>query len=340
MRFGIDIVSDVHLDVAGQWWQAAERGGLEVIGVPDSPMVCREPFVSAAHCLSITSSAIAMIAVSNPISRDVSVTAASLATLAEIGPGRIAYGIGSGDSALWGVGLRSAKVETLRQYVLALKKLLGGKAASYRGRRMASTWATADVPVYVACSGTRTLRMASEVADGLILAMGYSDENLAHVRNTIADAAAATDRDPADLDVWWHCSLGFAPSVEEGLAANLGVNPGWLTMTTMDGKQIPEEVRPALAELTSDFRRVDTEYTTQHRGAHLVQRAIDLGIYDWLAGRAPGLWGPPAHIVDRLAAFDRAGMSNWLFYGGGADIDRAAWIDVFSTEVIPALATR
>ena len=340
MQFGIDIVTDVPLDIARQWWQAAERGGLDVIGVPDSPMVCREPFVSAAHCLSITSSATAMIAVSNPISRDVSVTAASLATLAEVGPGRIVYGIGSGDSALWGVGLRSAKVETLRQYILALKKLLDGQAARYRGRTMASTWAKADVPVYVACSGTKTLRMAAEVADGLILAMGYSQENLAHVRDTIADAATAAERDPADLDVWWHCSLGFAPSVEEGLAANLGVNPGWLTKATMDGKQIPDEVRPALRELTNDFLRVDTEYTTRNRGAHLVQRAVDLGIYDWLAARAPGLWGPPAHIVDRLATFDRAGMSNWLFYGGGADIDRADWLEVFSTEVIPALAPR
>jgi 5,10-methylenetetrahydromethanopterin reductase len=127
MRFGFDIVSDVPLGVVAEWWRSCETGGIDVIGIPDSPIVCRETFVSAAACLRETESVRVMIAVSNPISRDLSVTGAALATLSELAPGRVVYGIGTGDSALWGVGLPSARVSRVREYVVGLKAFMRGR---------------------------------------------------------------------------------------------------------------------------------------------------------------------------------------------------------------------
>ena len=341
MRFGFDIVPDRPLSEVREWWRACDAGGMDVIGVPDSPVVARELYVTATHCLAVTERARMMIAVSNPVSRDVSVTGAALTTLDELAPGRVAFGIGSGDSALWGVGLAPGRVDDLRQYIVALKALLAGEEATIGDRTFRSTWSTEprDVPVYVACSGTRVLRMASQVADGLVLAMGFGADNLAYVRATIADACAEVGRDPAELDLWGHCSLVFAPTVEEGMAKNLGVNPGWMTMGTLEGKQIPEEFREPLLQLTSDFRNLSTEYATKDRGAALVDRAKDLGIYEWLVSRAPALWGPPDNIVTRLRELDGMGIGSWLFYGGGADFDRSAWIETFTGEVLPRITT-
>jgi len=337
VKFGFDIVQDRPLVELREWWRACDAGGMDVIGLPDSPVVARELYVTATHCLDITENAEVMAAVSNPISRDISVTGASLATLAELAPGRVKYGIGSGDSALWGVGLKPARVAVLRDYIVALKTFLRGEEAEFGGRRFASAWATepVDVPIYVAASGPKTLRMAAQVADGLILAMGFGPDNLAYVDTIVREACAEVGRDPDELDIWGHCSLGFAATVEDGMARNLGVNPGWMAMGSMEGKQIPNEFREPLQRLTSDFGDVDAEYTTQHRGERLVEKAKSLGIYEWLASRAPGLWGPPEHVASRLLEFDGNGLSNWIFYGGGSDYDRGEWIETFTSEVIP-----
>jgi alkanesulfonate monooxygenase SsuD/methylene tetrahydromethanopterin reductase-like flavin-dependent oxidoreductase (luciferase family) len=209
-----------------------------------------------------------------------------------------------------------------------------------QGRHFRSTWTAAPVPIYVACSGPKILRAAAQVADGLILAMGFGDDQLAEVEQIIESACAEVGRDPTTLDLWWHCSLVFAPTVEEGMQRNLGVNPGWLTLKTLEGKQIPDDVRAGLLALTEDFRNVDAEYRERSRGAALVARAKELGIYEWLVSRAPGLWGPPEHIADRLVELGRRGLANWIFYGGSSDIDRSEWIRRFTGDVVPRLGER
>ncbi len=118
---------------------------------------------------------------------------------------------------------------------------------------------------------------------------------------------------------------------------NLGVNPGWLTLGTLEGKQIPDELKDSLVQLTASFRDLDAEYGTESRGAHLVRLAKELGLYDWLTARAPRLWGPPETIANRLVELARDGVPNWSFYLPGTDIDRRAWIDRFTGEVLPAV---
>ena len=71
-----------------------------------------------------------------------------------------------------------------------------------------------------------------------------------------------------------------------------------------------------------------------------MRRAKELGIYDWLVSRAPRLWGPPEAIAQRLVELDAAGISNWMFYVPGKDVDRSEWISNFCGGVLPALAAR
>ena len=68
-----------------------------------------------------------------------------------------------------------------------------------------------------------------------------------------------------------------------------------------------------------------------------MERAKDLGVYDWLISRGSRLWGRPADIADRLAEYRARGMTSWIFYGGGRDLDLDEWIRRFGTEVIPRL---
>ena len=65
----------------------------------------------------------------------------------------------------------------MREYILAVKALLRGEPAIYRGQTFEqawSSWEPRDVPIYVACSGPKVLSMASQVADGVVVTMGFA----------------------------------------------------------------------------------------------------------------------------------------------------------------------
>jgi 5,10-methylenetetrahydromethanopterin reductase len=346
VSFGLALLQDRPMTGLVALWQACDKAGLSLIGIPDTPAVARELYVSAAVCAAQTADSQIMPTVTNPVTRDPSVTAAALLTLEDLAPGRISLGIGTGDSALWGVGLKPATVSDLREYVIAVKKLLRGEEANFHGRSFRIMWngslPRTPIPVIIACSGPRVLQMAAQAADGLILAMGYGDENLNYIRGLITESCAAIGRNPAELTLWWHSTLDFAPTIEAAMEKSLGVNPRWITLGGTQAKQVPEEYRAPLRQLNADIKDLAAVYRTARRGAILVERAKRLGVYDWLLSRASGLWGTPADIVNRLTELQLKGVDNWLLYfeAGSTDVDRREFIERLSEEIMPHLPRR
>ena len=96
MHFCLNFLQDEPLPEVRTWWEASERAGIDYVGVPDSPVIARELGVTAAYCATATDRIGIMSAVTNPVSRDPSVTASMLFSLDEIAPGRVACGIGTG----------------------------------------------------------------------------------------------------------------------------------------------------------------------------------------------------------------------------------------------------
>jgi alkanesulfonate monooxygenase SsuD/methylene tetrahydromethanopterin reductase-like flavin-dependent oxidoreductase (luciferase family) len=345
MEFCLNFLQDEPLPRVLEWWRRCDRAGVQWVGLPDSPMIVRDWFVAAAYCASNTDRVKMMSAVTNAVTRDPSVMASALFSLDEIAPGRIACGISTGDSACWSVGLKPARVARVREYVLALKSLLRGEQVEFERRTLSPAWKNASlparVPVYVACAGPRMLRTAAQVADGLIVFMGFSPERLEFVDRTIAEACAEVNRDPAELDVWWQTTINFGETVEAAMERSLGVNTSWMTMGSLDGKGIPDELREPLLRFNEDMEDVSTTYGDgEDRGAVLVRRAKELGLYDWLISMAPGLWGPPEAIARRLAEFRDRGMTRWQFYVAQFHGDRDVYLDRFLDGVLPALAAR
>jgi alkanesulfonate monooxygenase SsuD/methylene tetrahydromethanopterin reductase-like flavin-dependent oxidoreductase (luciferase family) len=109
--------------------------------------------------------------------RNVVAAAMEIATLARMFPGRVRVGIGHGvQSWMWQAGVAvDSPLTLLREYVVTLKDLLAGRAVSVEGRyvRLANVvldWVPAEpVPVFIGGSGPKTLRLAGEIADGVIL---------------------------------------------------------------------------------------------------------------------------------------------------------------------------
>jgi alkanesulfonate monooxygenase SsuD/methylene tetrahydromethanopterin reductase-like flavin-dependent oxidoreductase (luciferase family) len=326
------------------WWQACEAAGIGRIGLGDSPALARELYVTLAACALSTSRIEFMPCVTNPLSRDVSVAASALLSLDELAPGRLsALGIGSGDSAVWATGGSMAPLSALRDYIRSLKALLRGEAAASGDHgAFRLDWATPrpplDLPIFVATAGPKTLQMAAREADGVIVAMGYAPENVAHVRSLIASACAEVDRDPSEVEVWWNASVQLAESREAAVDAGVNLASSWLAAAGTDGKQIPNELRPALRELSKDTHDLAFMYKNPNRDRILVDRARSLGVYDWLIERSARLWGTPADVVERLRELEQLGLTNWLLNVRGQSRDRLEVVRQLATEVIAPLS--
>src|SRR5919204_2884087 len=80
--------------------------------------------------------------VTNPITRDPTVTASSLATLNEISGGRMDMGIGRGDRARRVIGKPPVTIERLAWAAELIKDLAEGREVDYEGTKTQLKWAT------------------------------------------------------------------------------------------------------------------------------------------------------------------------------------------------------
>lgn len=106
-------------------------------------------------------------AITNPFSRHPVATAAAIATLAELAPGRVIHGLGVGGSRVIDpLGVDASNPYTaLRETLEHNRRLLAGETVD----GAALGWFDGQVPVAVAGRGPRVQRLAAERADWIIL---------------------------------------------------------------------------------------------------------------------------------------------------------------------------
>jgi alkanesulfonate monooxygenase SsuD/methylene tetrahydromethanopterin reductase-like flavin-dependent oxidoreductase (luciferase family) len=130
--------------------------------------------------------------------RNVALAAMETATLARTFPGRVHIGVGHGVLDWMGqVGARAASPMTLlREYVQAMQWLLAGERVTTDGRYVK----LADVglgwppdpkpPLHVGAVKPKTIALAGELADGMIVTGGTTPDELAQARATFDGARA------------------------------------------------------------------------------------------------------------------------------------------------------
>jgi probable F420-dependent oxidoreductase len=137
--------------------------------------------------------------VTNPATRDWTVTASVFATLNEMFGNRTICGIGRGDSAVRVTNGRPTTLDTLRECVHVVRELANGRAVDYKGSTIRFPWGTkSHLDVWVAAYGPKALAVAGEVGDGFILQLAdptITEWSIKAVRT----AAERAGRDPSAL---------------------------------------------------------------------------------------------------------------------------------------------
>jgi probable F420-dependent oxidoreductase len=177
--------------------QRAEALGFSHVWTFDSHLLWEEPFVIYSQILAQTQRVIVGPMVTNPGTRDWTVTASLFATLNEMYGNRTVCGIGRGDSALRTLGYKPTTIAELGECVNVIRDLARGAEADYKGRPVHFPWVRdGALDVWVAAYGPKALALAGEVGDGYILQLADPDIAawmIAHVRR----AAEKAGRDPA-----------------------------------------------------------------------------------------------------------------------------------------------
>jgi probable F420-dependent oxidoreductase len=171
--------------------KVAEDLGFEHIWFGDSHLIWHEtgPYFTAA-AMSTSRVRIGPL-VANPVTRDPTVLASSLATLSELFDGRAAIGLGRGDSAVRTLNRKPMTVAEFRDAVRTIRALARGDEVTLSGTTIRFAWLRRRVPVLVAAYGPRVLALAGEEADGLILQLASPSIVEWAVRQTRAAAEKA-----------------------------------------------------------------------------------------------------------------------------------------------------
>jgi probable F420-dependent oxidoreductase len=148
----------------------AEDAGFTHFWTFDSVVLWQEPFVIYSQILSSTSHIKVGPMVTNPITRDWTVTASLFATLNEMFGPRTICGIGRGDSALRVTGGTPASLATLSACMTVIKDLVEGRETLVNDRPVKFPWVDrGELDVWMAAYGPKALELAGRKADGLIL---------------------------------------------------------------------------------------------------------------------------------------------------------------------------
>lgn len=177
----------------------AEAAGFSHVWSFDSHLLWQEPYVIYSQILAHTKRVIVGPMVTNPGTRDATVTASTFATLNEMYGNRTICGIGRGDSARRTLGLPPMNIADLRESVEVIRELGNGRETTYRGTKLGFPWvADSSLQVWVAAYGPRALKLTGEVADGFILQL--SDLDIAEwMIRAVRTAATDAGRDPASV---------------------------------------------------------------------------------------------------------------------------------------------
>lgn len=332
MEFGLVLQTDPPAWSVVERLRRAERLGFDHGWVFDSCVLWQEPYVVLSQVLARTERMRVGPMVTNPATRDWTVTASTFATLTEMFGPRVVCGIGRGDSAVRVTGGRPNTLATLENAVGAVRDLAEGREVDVGGTAVQLPWVRCgSLPVWVAGYGPKALELVGRRADGFILQL--ADPQLAtwmidHVRS----AAREAGRDPRSITV---CAA--APAyVSEDLAhareqcrwfgGMVGNHVADLVARYGDGSDaVPREL--------TDYVRERHGYDYAHHG-RAGNPSTDF-VPDEVVDRFC-LLGPPQAHVDKLAELAAAGVDQFALY---AMHDAAeSTLESYGAEVLPAVS--
>jgi probable F420-dependent oxidoreductase len=201
MDFGVTLQTNPPASRVVELTRKAEDLGFSHAWTFDSHILWQEPYVIHSQMLSATESITVGPFVTNPISRDPSVTASTFATLNDMFGNRTICGIGRGDSVVRVLGRKPTTLKQLEEAMYVIKELAEGRVVDFSGVEVKIPWVKdGKLDVWMAGYGPKALSLTGRKADGFILQLAdpvILEWTMRHVH----DAAREAGRDPKEVKI-------------------------------------------------------------------------------------------------------------------------------------------
>ena len=176
-------------------WHSNEKFGRDMVA---------NMTLSATHTETIGIGA----AVTDPYSVHPALTAAAMATVDEISSGRVLVGLGAGGSGFPAMGIRRERpVAAMRDAVNIMRGMWSGKPATVEGSVVRVNGGVlgfkprSDIPVVIATRGPAVLRLAGEIADGVMIATMATPEGVGTAMDYVRQGIDKAGRNPEDVEI-------------------------------------------------------------------------------------------------------------------------------------------
>ncbi|TWP34056.1 TIGR03842 family LLM class F420-dependent oxidoreductase [Leekyejoonella antrihumi] len=314
MDFGVVLQTDPPASRVVEYARQAELNGFSHVWTFDSHLLWEEPYVIFSQILAQTRRVTVGPMVTNPATRDWTVTASLFATLNEMFGNRTVCGIGRGDSAVRVINGKPVTLAALRESVGVIRGLANGEQVEHRGNLFQFPWSFGSkLPIWIAAYGPKALALAGEIADGFILQLADPDItawSIAAVRKAAADAG----RDPSAVTI---CVAAPAYVTDGSAAQDAHARDQCRWFGGMVGNHVADIVARygadgvAVPAALTDYiaGRADYDYNEHGRADNAHTAFVPDEMIDRFA-----LIGPIARQVERLQELESLGVDQYALY--------------------------
>jgi 5,10-methylenetetrahydromethanopterin reductase len=348
----------INLATAADSWKIVKRA--EELGYSralfyDTHMLNADVFVGIAASAMVTHRIRLGTGVLIPSNRIAPVAASALASVNALAPGRIDFGVSTGNTARSTMGLGPVKLADMQEYVRIVRALLRGEMVEWQfeGKKRKIKFLNPEIgvfnindpiPVHVSASGPRARRVTAALGADWIMPSGNVPNAVAALED-MRHAWREAGHDPAArfaAVVAGGCLLAEGEAYDSPRAKAVA---GPHAMSTLHGLVEAEDLGfkrpplpPNLAPLLDGYRQTylgyqppDARYVSNHRGHLMFLRPEEQPFCTADLIRVRTFTGPRPELLERLRALRAAGFDEFsitIRHGHPEMLEE--WADLFA----------
>jgi 5,10-methylenetetrahydromethanopterin reductase len=319
--------------------ERVEAAGFDGAGILDSQMLSRDTFVVLGQAATHTSRLSLFPAVTNPFTRHASVLAGAIQTVEELAPGRVKFVIGTGYTSASTIGRKPATLAEMRACIGAVKALLAGKPVDWDGTPGRLGYAAGrPIPVLMAASGPKAIEVAGEIADGVLLLVGFNRGIVEKALEHLERGARRGGRRLEDLETIWAVRTATAASTVEARRAARPTAVHWGILRWGGHWVEPAGIRLPKLEIPDAVYRVYPDLSHAHdwEAAIAATSFVPDDVVAELCD-ALGLIGTAEHCAARILEMTKLGVRNLYLMPLQTFVGPEAEVRAFRDVVFPRL---
>ncbi|MGH9195522.1 MAG: LLM class flavin-dependent oxidoreductase [Acidimicrobiia bacterium] len=324
-------LQDAHPILDGiEYVRHAEEKGFEAVWQADSRLV-RDATIPMAAFAATTSRIKVGAAVVDCWSRNPARLASTFATLDDLAPGRILFGVGAWwDPLASKVGIdRSRPLTAMKEIVTVVRALLAGELVTFDGEHVHldgveldyvyQERGPKDIPIYIGATGMKMMELTGEIADGVVLNYLVSPDYNRRAMDHLEIGAKRAGRSLDDLDrpQLIVCSMDADRSV--------ALDAARLLVTQYLGQQPHIMKASGVPESLLDQIHREITWPANHEQLVEAARLVPDDVVQMICAA-----GTPEECEEKVAEYVEAGCTCPILYPLGPDV--RLMIDTFAAS--------